>query len=138
MPSFVCRALTGEPIEIYGDGEQIMDMIHARDVANVLVTALEHLDSHGVIETTVEAGTGMDITVNDVAEAVASATLGLTDRAVTVSHLPMRPGEEPGSVVKADTSTLSVIGIDPAGFTLLTDGVFGTVEYFKQYLESRS
>ena len=32
IPSFVSRALHGETIQVYGDGQQVMDMIHVEDV----------------------------------------------------------------------------------------------------------
>lgn len=136
MPSFVCRALSGEPIEIYGDGEQVMDMIYVEDVAFILASALEHLDAAGVMPL-VEAGTGRDTTVNDIAEQVAKTVLHMTDTEVTVHHLPMRPGEDPNSVVKANTDTLAVLGIDPENLTTLEDGVHKTVAYFWDYLRAQ-
>lgn len=135
MPSFACRALSGESIEVYGDGQQIMDMIYVTDVAYILVSALEHLDASGSIEVTVEAGTGRDTTVNDIAEEVATSVLAQTGQNVTVSHLPMRPGEDAGSVVKADTTTLGVLGLGTERLVPLDQGVADTVAYFRRYLE---
>lgn len=134
MPSFICRALSGEPIEIYGSGNQVMDMIYVTDVAKILVSALELLDSTGAIET-VDAGTGRETTVNDIAEAVAKAVLATKDIQVVVNHLPMRPGEEEESVVKADVSTLAQLDIDPASLVTLEEGVIPTVKHFKWILE---
>ena len=134
MPSFICRALTGMPIEIYGDGQQIMDMIYVSDVAFILCSALELLDSEGSIETTIEAGTGRDTTVADIAEEVAKAVLEVDGATVAVTNLPMRPGEDPGSVVKAEASTLEVLGYSAADLTPLHLGVERTVAYFKDYL----
>jgi UDP-glucose 4-epimerase len=134
MPSFICRALSGEPIEIYGDGEQIMDMIYVTDVAYILVSALEHLDASGPTERTIEAGTGRDTTVNDIAAAVNVSALDIADIGVPIRHLSMRPGEDPNSVVKADTSTLLQLDLDAGDFTTLEAGVHETVRYFKDYL----
>jgi len=39
-PSFICRALSNSPIEVYGDGTQVSDMVHVTDVAKVMVKAL--------------------------------------------------------------------------------------------------
>jgi UDP-glucose 4-epimerase len=135
MPSFICRALSGEPIEIYGDGEQVMDMIFVQDVANILVLALEHLDSSGAVEHTIQAGTGRKTTVNDIAEAVAKTVVKHAELNVTVTHLPMRPGEDENSVVLADPSTLEILGIKQDQLTPLELGVIHTVAYFKEYLE---
>lgn len=135
MPSFACKALTGEPIEIYGDGTQIMDMVFVTDVANILVSALEHLDSKGAPEETIEAGTGRDTTVNAIADEVVNAAFAISNSGATVKHLPMRPGEDAHSIVKADTTTLEPLGIYPDQLVTLEKGVYETVAYFKEYLD---
>ncbi|MFZ9979553.1 MAG: NAD-dependent epimerase/dehydratase family protein [Opitutales bacterium] len=124
MPSFICRALSGLPIEVYGDGEQIMDMVWVGDVADVLVAALEHTEAHGPI--TCDAGTGRPTTVNEIAGIVADAAGGY------VEHLPMRPGEDERSVVLGDPATLEPLGI--TDLRVLEDGVADTVAYFRGYL----
>ena len=63
MPTFIAQALTGTPIEIYGDGEQIMDMVYVADVAQALVdglTANPHI--------THQIGTARPTTVNEIAD----------------------------------------------------------------------
>lgn len=125
MPSFICRALTNQAIEIYGDGEQVMDMVYVKDVARDLVDALEDAAENGYFDVAFESGTGRDTTVNDVAKAVWKAVDAICTEPVepVVRHLPMRPGEVPGSVVKANF---------PYGrsYTTLEDGVLDTVKYF--------
>jgi UDP-glucose 4-epimerase len=118
MPAFVCRALTNQPIEIYGDGNQVMDMVYVADVARDLVDALEETDRHGGSGTVLESGTGRDTTVNDIAHAVLAAV-----GAGSVTYLPMRPGEPEHSVVKAS---------NPFGdeYTTLEEGVAETVDWF--------
>jgi len=133
MPSFVCRALSGEPIEIYGNGSQVMDMIYVDDVARILVSALVAL-SQGKKFTTIEAGTGVRTTVNDIAEEVVNQVFSQTGKIVTVTHLPMRPGEEEDSVVLGDPSTLTQIGISADQLTKLPIGIAITVAYFMDYL----
>lgn len=133
MPSFACRALTGLPIEIYGDGTQIMDMIYVGDVAQVLVSTLEHTESHGPISG-LEAGTGRPTTVNDIASVVRSETALITGRNVEIVHLPMRPGEDVGSVVLANPEGLRTLGIAPEDLVDLETGARATVRYFDEYL----
>jgi UDP-glucose 4-epimerase len=53
-------------------------------------------------------------------------------RKVEITHLPMRPGEVPGAVVRSDTSTLAPLGIDPARFVSLEDGIRRTVRWFAE------
>lgn len=122
MPSFVMRALHGDPIEIYGDGGQIMDMVYVEDVARDLVDCLERTVSEPYDEV-LESGTGQDITVNMVADSVLHATGSSSE----VRHLPMRPGETPGVVVKA---------LHPYGdsYLPLGEGVRRTVDYYRSLL----
>ena len=42
----------------------------------------------------------------------------------------MRPGEVPDSVVKADTSTLNLLGLSAGTFVSLKDGIRETVAWF--------
>ena len=137
MPSFICRALSDDPIEIYGDGEQVMDMIYVTDVANVLVSALETLDEKGRIESQIEAGTGEHTTVNDIADAVHAEVFAQTGIDADIKHLPMRKGEPDRSVVVGNPKTLKQVGVDPKGLVTLAEGVQSTVDYFRKYLKER-
>lgn len=127
MPSFICRALSSMPIEIYGDGEQISDMVYVEDVARTFVKALGH---NG--ETALECGPSESCSVNDLAQMVATACSEITGNdPVDVVHLPMRPGEVPGATVKADPSTLEAIGMNgDESFITLLAGVRKCVMWF--------
>lgn len=127
LPSFTCRALLGDDIEVYGDGTQVSDCVHVHDVATVFVTALEHTDAHGPL-TDLEVGPVASVTVNDVAELVRQAAG--TDSKIT--HLPMRPGEVPNAVVRADISTLVVLGINAENFIPLGVGIQETVDWYRE------
>ena len=129
IPSFIARALHGEPIEIYGDGSQIMDMIYITDVARCLVVALEKGPSGGVLY---EAGTARPTTVKQIACLVGEEVTRQTGSGVTVRHLPMRPGESPGSQVLAEAGNVRKLGIDPGGFITLEDGLRDTVAYYRK------
>jgi len=133
MPSFACRALSGESIEIYGDGTQIMDMIYVSDVAHVLVSALEYTERYSPMGV-VEAGTGRKTTVNDIASVVRDEAAAITGKAVDIVHLPMRAGEDERSIVLGDPGTLVPLGIDPAALIGLEQGTKVTVAYFNDYL----
>lgn len=135
-PNFITRALRAEPIKVYGDGEQIMDMIYCEDIARVLVSALEYADiAKTRLTKVVEAGTGRRTTVNFIAELVNKEAALLTGNTQPpLEHVPMRPGESVGAVVVGDPSTLEVIGINSRHFTKLEDGLKTTVKwYFENY-----
>jgi len=135
MPNFVLPALRGEAITVYGDGSQIMDMIHVADVADVLVRAgtVEHgqyaqqPEKDQDTQFKFDAGTGRDTTVTEIAEIViACAGSG------SINYVPMRGGEPENSVVLGDPSTLAPLydGKQPE-LTSLEDGVAETVEYYR-------
>lgn len=128
LPSFTCRALADDPIEIYGSGEQIMDCIHVEDVAHILVTALLHTETRGALPHVIEAGTGRPTTVNDIAtEVIKTAGSG------EIVYKPMRPGETPGAVVLADNSTLGALDINAEDLTTLEDGIAETVDWYRTH-----
>lgn len=104
IPTFVVKALRGENIEVYGDGTQVMDMIYVADVAKILldVATKDNVNYQKVYE----AGTGRRTTVNWIANRVIEAAGTDSD----VVHIPMRPGEPPGSVVLGDPATLRDLG----------------------------
>jgi UDP-glucose 4-epimerase len=141
-PAFICRALTGADIEVYGDGTQVSDCVYVEDVARTFVTALEHTDVNGPTEKPVEVGPLTSVTVNDIASLVAEEAARVTGRdPVGLKHLPMRPGEVPNAVVKSDTSTLAQIGMTAADFVPLDEGIRRTVDYYNEawlpgYLEA--
>ena len=137
MPSFICRALTGKPIEVYGDGEQVMDMIFVSDLARVLVSALETTAEMGP-QPTMEAGTGRKTTILEIAQAVQDEVLRLKRWTSPIEHLPMRPGETERAIVVGDPLTLTPIGMDGSDFIPLEEGVRRTVAYYHSYLEFRS
>ncbi|MFE9391722.1 NAD-dependent epimerase/dehydratase family protein [Streptomyces sp. NPDC006784] len=136
MPAFTCRALTGTPIEVYGDGTQVSDCVYVEDVARVFVAALEHTACHGAPAQPIEVGPATSCTVLDIARLVADTAAEMTGRApVDITHLPMRPGEVPNAVVRADTSTLDVLGADHGAdsFVPLADGIRNTVRYYAEH-----
>jgi UDP-glucose 4-epimerase len=129
MPAFIMRALHDDPIEIYGDGQQIMDMIYVKDAAEILVRALEWTEEHGSHGEVFEAGTGVETTVNDIASAVIHS-IGHGE----IRYLPMRPGETPGAKVIGNPATLSDLEWTSDDFEFLEDGVEKTVEFYRRGL----
>lgn len=123
-PNFICQALRGEQIKIFGTGESVMDMIFVKDIARVLVDAL--LLDHGVYDRVFSAGCGFETTVNDIANVINK----LTGNNAGVKHIEMRAGEIDKSIVLGDPSTLELL--DPA-YRLMTleEGMAKTIEWYK-------
>jgi len=135
MPNFILPALRGDPIQIYGDGEQIMDMVHVADVADILVRALLADHGHYLPEPVrdsdnpakFEAGTGRATTVNDIAAMVLAAVGG-----GTVEHVPMRGGEPAHSIILGNPETLRPLYDGQLPFLVrLEDGISETVAWYR-------
>jgi nucleoside-diphosphate-sugar epimerase len=125
IPNFIMPALKDKTIEIYGSGEQVMDMIYIDDMAEVLVRAL--LKMHGLYHRVFEAGWGLYTTVNETAELV----IKLVGKG-KIRHVPMRPGEEENSVVKADPDALKFLDLYPMDdFVPLREGLKRTIESYR-------
>lgn len=69
VPIFVERDIRGETLQIYGDGTQTRDLLYATDCARFVVEAT--FDDAAVGEV-LNAGTGNDVSINELAELIAS------------------------------------------------------------------
>jgi UDP-glucose 4-epimerase len=86
LPTFAVAGWRNEPIPIWGDGCQVVDLIHADDLAKLLVFATGWTGNQ-----VFDGGTGTQISIN----ALASFVLKVTGSTGGVVHLPMRDGEIP-------------------------------------------
>lgn len=118
VPTFARAAWEGKPIPIWGDGSQTVDLIHANDIAKILVHATEYGD-----DDLFEAGTGVAVTVNEFADFV----LHHTNSKAGVEYLPMRKGEQTTEVVATG------IGWEKLGWTPELDwSLLGeTIDWYK-------
>lgn len=131
-PAFICRALSGMPIEVYGDGSQVSDMVYVGDVAKALVLALGQAQLGNVFDKAIEVGPTIHTKVEDVANLVSELAIKLGYPPLPTKHLPMRPGEKVGEKVTADNSTLGLIGFDPKELVPLEVGMMETVAYYAE------
>ena len=92
IPTFAHWAWANQPIQVWGDGEQTVDLVHADDIARMLVDAVDF----GMGET-FDAGTGESFTVNQVADFV----IEVTGSTAGIEYLPMRAGEDPRTEIVA-------------------------------------
>lgn len=129
FPNFIIPALKNEPLVIYGDGKQLIDVIYAEDNAEILAKAL--LEDHGVYDSVFEAGTGNPITVNELANII----IELTESKSKKKYVPMRNGEPFRSVTKANHKTLRPLRYTPKNFTPLKKGLKKTIKWYKKNLK---
>jgi nucleoside-diphosphate-sugar epimerase len=69
VPIFVDRDIRGETLKIYGEGTQTRDLLYATDCARFVVDATF---SDAAVGEVLNAGTGTDVSVNELAETIAS------------------------------------------------------------------
>ena len=107
---FSTRLLDGEPLTVFGDGEQTRDYVFVKDVvsANLLVSDLELGEGPGLDARAFNVGTGEGTSVNGLADTLET----VTGRAHGRTHRPARPGEVLQSTL--DTSRLQALGWQPA------------------------
>lgn len=94
IPTFATHAWKREPIPIWGDGNQTVDLIDVVQIARIIMVAVLPENCEDL---TFDAGSGQAMTVNDVAayvNEIAGSTAG-------VEYLPMRRGEVPTEIVAA-------------------------------------
>ena len=107
----------GTTFEIYGDGRQVRDYVHAADVTAAVRLGL--LDDRWAGPTVI--GAGRSLSVLEVIEAVRQATGADID----VQHGPARPGEMPAVIV--DPSKARAAGWTPQ-YATIEDGLPGVWE----------
>jgi dTDP-L-rhamnose 4-epimerase len=65
--TFLSRLMTGQPLELYEDGQMQRDFVHVQDVVGATVTAAERPEAIGQV---INVGSGEGVTVAQVAEAL--------------------------------------------------------------------
>lgn len=96
IPTFAVAGWRNEPIPVWGDGEQIVDLVHADDVGRMLIEACGHGD-----DVIFDAGTAQGVTVKEVAMRV----IDMTGSKAGIKYLPMRRGETMSRTLAAATGT---------------------------------
>ena len=126
IPTFILQALKNEPISIYGNGKQKMDMIYVKDLVRIICDVL--LKKHNVHNSVIEAGTGKGLTVNTIAKEVIQTTHSKS----IIQHVSMRQGEPKNAVVVADIKTLRQLYPRGIRFTPFKEGLRETVAWYKK------
>ena len=106
VPLFVTKIAAGEPVTIYGDGEQSRDFTY---VDNVVAANLLAAEAPGVEGATINVATGGSTTVNELADTIAR----LLGRPAEKVYAPDRPAD-----VRASWASLEearrLLGYEPA------------------------
>jgi UDP-glucose 4-epimerase len=116
IPIFGERALTGQELIVFGDGEQTRDFVHVQDVAAANLAAGQSAASGAF-----NIGSGTRISINDLADWVNE----LTGAGVPTRHTEPRAGDVRDSL--ADTSAAA----GAFGFSPAVDLKAGLAEYLE-------
>lgn len=120
---FAGRLLDGEPLTIFGDGEQTRDYVFVEDVAraNLLASTLALGEPQRPDDVAYNVGTGREVSVNELAETMMRAA----GREVPVRHDDPRPGELRRNALRV--GRIRSRGWEPA--TDLEEGLRRTVDH---------
>ena len=89
IPRFVQQALAGEPITVYGDGEQARCFCHVGDVIGAAIALMAEPEANGRI---FNIGSTESVTINELAAKVKAVTGSSSD----VVHIPYAEAYEAG------------------------------------------
>ena len=89
LPNFVSQALAGEPIKVFGSGEQSRCFGHVRDAVEAVLRLIETPVAVGQV---FNVGTDREVTINQLAEMVRD-TVGTQS---TIEHVPYNEAYAPG------------------------------------------
>jgi len=119
VPIFIEKAIKGDDITVFGDGEQTRDFIYVKDIVGALSFVAETPGVTGVFN----AGYGGQITINHLAKLLIDSAGG----ASKILHAPDRPGDVKHS--RASAQRLLDAGWKPRH--TLKEGLSATFDYFK-------
>ena len=97
IPIVICQALLNEDIQIYGTGNQTMDVIDVRDIAKIAI--LSTRGGVGKEDRVYDVGTGIPNTCNEIAEKILKKIKSKSK----IKHIKMRIGESLDANIYAKT-----------------------------------
>lgn len=125
VPNFITRALRGEPLPVFGDGQQTRSLCFVSDLVRGLILTMESDATQGEV---VNLGNPDERTILDLAERI----VRLCDSSSTVEFAPARP-DDPVRRCPDISKARRLIGWEPE--VDIDTGLRQTIAYFKQYLK---
>lgn len=124
VPTFIVNAIQNKPLVLFGSGRQIVDLIHVRDLAEIMLRLWEQSCWGEVID----GGTGIPLTVKALAELIVE----LSGSESSIRHEPMRLGEPANGVAIANASeAMRAVGYYPQ--VDLIDGLCDTINWYRKH-----
>lgn len=120
MSNFICQALRGEPVTVYGSGEQTRSFCYVSDLVDGLCRLME-----GEHTGPINLGNESEISLLELVKAIEKA-MGLSLR---VEYRPL-PQDDPCRRRPDLTKARTLLGYEPK--VTLEEGVRKTIEYFRR------
>lgn len=126
LPIFVRRALLGETLTVFGEGEQRRDCLYVDDVVDCLLRAGTTAEAHGEL---FNVGNDENLSVREIADAVVAAA-----GAGAVESVPWpadRDMIDIGSYFGDSSKAKRVLGWTPQ--TTFAEGISRTIEFYRHH-----
>lgn len=127
ISNFINQALRGEPITIYGDGQQTRSFCYVDDLISGFLKMMEQEETIGPVN----LGNPVENTMLELAEAV----LEHVDSSSKLIHEPL-PQDDPKQRCPDITKAKSILKWEPQ--VSLKEGLGKTVEYYRQLMDQES
>jgi nucleoside-diphosphate-sugar epimerase len=126
LPIFVRRALSGEPITVFGDGAQERDCLYVDDVVECLLLAARSTEAPGEV---FNVGNDERLSLRAIAEEVVAAAGSGSIESVPWPH--DRDAIDIGSYYGDSSKSKRVLGWEPR--TSFADGIARTIEFYRSH-----
>ena len=126
VPNFIMQALKGEPLTVYGEGQQTRSFQYVDDLIaglNLLLKSDHHLP--------VNIGNPHEMTVLEFAKKI----IELTGSTSTIAYKPL-PEDDPQVRQPDITKAKTILGWEPK--VMLEEGLLKTIDYFRSQLKERA
>jgi UDP-glucose 4-epimerase len=126
LPIFVRRALSGEPITVFGDGAQERDCLYVDDVVECLLLTARSAEAPGEV---FNVGNDERLSLRLIAEAIVAAAGSGSIESVPWPH--DRDAIDIGSYYGDSSKAKRLLGWEPR--TPFADGIARTVEFYRSH-----
>jgi nucleoside-diphosphate-sugar epimerase len=126
LPIFVRRALSGEPITVFGDGAQERDCLYVDDVVECLLLTARSAEAPGEV---FNVGNDERLSLRGIAEAVVAAAGSGSIESVPWPH--DRDAIDIGSYYGDSSKAKRLLGWEPR--TSFADGITKTIEFYRSH-----
>jgi UDP-glucuronate decarboxylase len=124
VSNFIVQALKGEPITVYGDGQQTRSFCYVDDLIDGFLRMME---SDASVTGPINLGNPNEFTIRELAE----KTIAMTGSASTLDRLPL-PQDDPKQRQPDITRAREQLGWEPT--VQLDEGLGRTIDYFRTLL----